>query len=152
MAWIEVNVDDSKFREWVSETRNRYKLMIQTMNNVAEIIRLATIPYVPLDTSDLEQSYDYQTLDNYPYTYLMVGFDAVDEKSGFHYAQYQHDNFFNHPRRGIPYYLTVGIHDAKFEFFELIETDYLSLFLGKNMISGSIGDNNHAHFIKWTNM
>ena len=124
----EFRVDAEGFVEWANTTKSKFQLMVNTMKNVAEIIRVETIPYVPLDTSDLEQSYDYVVSNNSPFILLAVGFDAVDEKSGFHYAQYQHDNFLNHPKRGIPYYLTVGIHDAKNEFFELIEKDYLSLF------------------------
>lgn len=148
---ISGRVDDSKFQEWVSEVRTNFHSMVETMKKVARIIELATVDYVPLDTSALEQSFDYQVVDASPFILLGVGYDAVDEDSGFHYAQYQHDNFLNHPKRGIPFYLTVGIHDAKFEFFELIESDYLSLFHGK-ISSMSIGDNNHASFIKWTNM
>ena len=148
---ISGRVDDSKFQEWVEEVRSNFHSMVETMKKVARVIELATVPYVPLDTSALEQSFDYQVVDSSPFILLGVGYDAVDEKTGFHYAQYQHDNFLNHPKRGIPYYLTTGIHDAKFEFFELIESDYLSLFHGK--IGGmSIGDDNHASFIKWTNM
>ena len=148
---ISGRVDDSKFQEWVEEVRSNFHSMVETMKKVARVIELATVSYVPLDTSALEQSFDYQVVDASPFILLSVGYDAVDEKTGFHYAQYQHDNFLNHPRRGIPYYLTTGIHDAKFEFFELIESDYLSLFHGR-INSMSIGDNNHASFIKWTNM
>ncbi len=148
---ISGRVDDSKFQEWVEEVRSNFHSMVETMKKVARVIELATVSYVPLDTSALEQSFDYHVVDSSPFILLGVGYDAVDEKTGFHYAQYQHDNFLNHPKRGVPFYLTVGIHDAKFEFFELIESDYLSLFHGK--IGGmSIGDDNHASFIKWTNM
>lgn len=148
---IEFRVDTEPFIEYLREVENRFHSMTKTMKKVAKVIELATVEYVPLDTSALEQSFEYQILDNSPFILLGVGYDAVDEDSGFHYAQYQHDNFLNHPRRGIPFYLTVGIHDAKFEFFELIKTDYLSLFTGK--ISGmGIDDKNSASFIKWTNM
>ena len=149
---ISGRVDDSKFQEWVEEVRSNFHSMVETMKKVARVIELATVSYVPLDTSALEQSFDYQVVDASPFILLSVGYDAVDEESGFHYAYYQHEAMdINHPRRGIPKYLTVGIHDAKFEFFELIESDYLSLFYGK-INSMSIGDNNHASFIKWTNM
>lgn len=145
-------VDDSGFQEWVNELRSNFHSMVETMKKVARIIELTTVPYVPLDTSALEQSFEYEVMDATPFVYLGVGYDAVDEKSGFHYAQYQHDHHLNHPKRGIPFYLTVGIHDAKFEFFELIEEDYLSLFYGGKISKMSIGDNNHAKFIKWSNM
>jgi hypothetical protein len=149
---IDGYVDDSQFQEWITEIKTNFHSMVETMKKVARVIELTTAPYVPLDTSALEQSFDYMVVDNSPFILLGVGYDAVDEDSGFHYAQYQHDHHLNHPRRGIPFYLTVGIHDAKFEFFELIEQDYLSLFFGNKISSMSIGDNNHAHFIKYTNM
>lgn len=151
MSEIFAEVHTEQFEEYLSDVWNRYKLMIQTMRNVAEIIRLATIPYVPLDTGALEQSYEYQVVENSPFILLGVGFDAEDPESGFHYAEYQHNTILNHPKRGIPYYLTVGIHDAKFEFFELIETDFLSLFSG-GVSSGSIGNNNHARVIRYVNL
>ena len=133
-------VNTSDFIEWANEVKARYPQMVRTMQNVAEIIRLETIVYVPLDTSALEQSYEYVVREASPFILLKVGFDAVDEKSGFHYAYYQHENELHHPRRGIRKYVTVGIMDARFEFFELIEKDYLSLFNG-GVISGGIGKN-----------
>ena len=139
---IEFRIDTEPFIEYLHEVEMRFHSMVKTMQKVARIIELATVEYVPLDTSALEQSYEYTYVDNSPFIVLGVGFDAVDEKSGFHYAQYQHDNWFDHPRRGVPQYLTVGIHDAKFEFFELIRQDYLSLFFGGKVASGSVGLNN----------
>lgn len=141
----EFTVNAEGFIEWANATKSKFRMMVRTMKNVAEIIGLETIPYVPLDTSALEQSYDYVVVNNSPFIIMSVGFDAVDEKTGFHYAQYQHDNFLHHPERGIPFYLTVGIHDAKNEFFELIEHDYLSLFYGGNVMRGKTNIDEGLH-------
>ena len=146
MSETGIRVNTQPFIDWVNEVKSRYPQMVRTMQSVARIIELQTIPYVPLDTTALEQSYDYVVKEASPFILLEVGFDAVDEKSGFHYAYYQHENRLNHPRRGIDHYLTVGIMDARFEFFELIEKDYLSLFHG-GVISNSIGKNDSMSII-----
>ena len=142
----EFYVNTAPFIEWANEVKSRYHQMVMTMHSVARVIELQTIPYVPLDTSALEQSYDYVVTEASPFILLEVGFDAEDEKSGFHYAYYQHENVLNHPRRGIDHYLTVGMMDARFEVFELIEKDYLSLFHG-GVISNSIGRNDSISFL-----
>jgi len=137
----EIYVNTAPFIEWANDVKSRYHQMIKTMQSVAEVIRLETIPYVPLDTSALEQSYEYVVKEASPFILLTVGFDAEDEKSGFHYAYYQHENVLHHPKRGIDHYLTVGMMDAQFEAYELIEKDYLSLFHG-GVISNGTGLNN----------
>ena len=80
-----------------------------------------------------------------------MGFDAVDEKSGFHYAQYQHDEILTeqHPLRGEQFYLTKGIMLSEDEVLELIETDYLSLFEGGNVSRGktNIDAGLHPRFV-----
>lgn len=152
MSLINLEVNEEEFREYLTSVERRIVGMVQTLRSVAELIRLETIPYVPLDTSALEQSYDYMVMDNSPFYLLMVGFDAEDEKTGYHYAYYQHETVgLNHPRRGTHHYLTIGMMDARFEVFKLIEKDYLSLFTGATMTS-SIGNNNNAHFVYYTNM
>ena len=135
-------VDTSKYEAWVEETKARFPKMLETMKNVARIIELGTIPFVPLDTSALEQSYDYQVVGNSNFILLGMGYDAVDEDSGFHYAEYQHSHELHHPKRGTSEYLLKGIIDSKGEWMELIETDYLSLFTGSAIKSGSFGQNN----------
>ena len=152
MSLIKLEVNEEEFRDYLTSVERRIVGMLQTLRSVAELIRLETIPYVPLDTSALEQSYEYMVMDNSPFYLLRVGFDAEDERTGYHYAYYQHETMnLRHPRRGIPKYLTVGMMDARFEVFKLIEKDYLSLFTGATMSSG-IGDNTHAHFVYYTNM
>lgn len=122
------------------------------MKNVAEMIMLETIPLVPLDTGELEQSYQYKVVERSPFILLGVGFDAVDPKSGFHYAYYQHEPQsppLRHPKRGEELYLTKGIRNAEGEFFQLIEKDYLSLFDGGNVGKGrtNIDEMLHERFV-----
>ena len=144
---FEFKVEYEGFVEWVSQMEASIHMMVHTLQSVAEIVRMKTIPYVPLDTSALEQSFDYRIVDNSPYFVMAMGFDAVDEKSGFHYAQYQHDTIgLHHPRRGIHHYLTVGVLDARFDAFKLIEKDYLSLFQGA-VIRNGIGLNDSMSII-----
>ena len=137
-------VDTSQYEVWVEHTKARFVGMVQTMINVARIIELETAPLVPLDTSALEQSYDYQIVSNSMFILMGVGYDAVDEDSGFEYAHYQHHYDFNHPKRGTSRYLVKGIRHSESEWMELIATDYMSLFLGGSVATGSIGKNNNV--------
>lgn len=134
MITIEVNAEE--FIDKMETVRSRFPQMVNTMKKVALIIEQNTLPYVPLDTSDLEQSFEFQYLESGYNIFLMVGYDAVDENNGYHYAQIQHEKDFNHPRRGEQFYLTQGITDSKMEMFEMINTDYLSLLMG-NSIGGA---------------
>ena len=129
------------YEEWVEQTKSRFASMIRTMHNVARLIELFTVPYVPLDTSALEQSFDYVVSSGSNFVMVRMGYDAVDENSGFHYAEYQHENVLHHPKRGRDHYLIDGIRDSKGEWMELISTDYLSLFFGGGGSSGSYGNN-----------
>lgn len=131
-------VDAEGFFTWINDVSSKFPRMVRTMKNVAELIQLETIPLVPLETSALEQSFFYVTVNRSPFILLGVGFDAVDERSGFHYAKYQHDDIYTHqhPLRGEQFYLTKGIEYSQDEFFELIEKDYLSLLSGGNVSWG----------------
>ena len=130
-----------EFRDYLTSVERRIVGMLQTLRSVAELIRLETIPYVPLDTSALEQSFEHDEIYTGDRIMMMVGYDAVDEDTGFHYAYYQHENRLHHPKRGVDHYLTLGIMDSRFEVFELIEKDYLSLFSG-NVMSSTTGSRN----------
>lgn len=143
---ISFDVDIEPFVEWSTEARSRFTEMVKTMVSIAHMIELRTIPLVPLDTSNLEQSFTYQIIDSSQFIAMAVGYDAVDEKSGFHYAQYQHDvvSNFSHPKRGRRFYLRKGINRSKNFILETIETDYMSLFTGGKMTSSGIGINDSA--------
>ena len=137
---IELKADTDEMIDYLRTVGSRFYTMVNTMKSVATIIELETIPYVPLDTSALEQSFEYKIVESGNFIIMDVGFDAVDEKSGFHYALYQHEHKLNHPKRGTDHYLTLGIMDSRQEYFELIEKDYLSLFNG-GVMSSTTGHN-----------
>ena len=139
MSLIEFSVDTEPFIEYLYTVQGRFYTMVNTMKSVALLIEAETTPYVPLDTSALEQSYEYEVMASGDFIMMMVGYDAVDEKTGFHYAEYQHENVLHHPKRGIDHYLVLGLMDSRFEAFELIESDYLSLFTSgvKSSTTGS---------------
>ena len=61
-----LEADTTPFIEWLNSVRSNFPRMVETMKNVARIIELESIPYVPLDTGALEQSYEYQILDSKP--------------------------------------------------------------------------------------
>ena len=130
-----------ELKTYLSTVKGRYFRMIRTMRDVAELIRANTNWRVPLDTGNLEESYYYHITEyNRNFIEMELGYDAVDPKSGFHYAEYQHDKIetWQHYRRanrrgemrGQQFYLVKGIQASESAVFELIETDYLSLFGG----------------------
>lgn len=133
---IEIRAETDPMIEYLHGVKGKFHTMVNTMKSVAKLIELETVPYVPLDTSALEQSYEYKIYPHGNYILMEVGYDAEDEETGFHYAFYQHENRLHHPKRGVDHYLTIGIMDSRFEVFELIETDYLSLFTGSVMVNG----------------
>ena len=140
MSFVEFKVDEEEFVQELQEVKSRFSLMVNTMKSIASLIELNTTGYVPLDTSDLEQSFERSpVLHQGNFMVMMVGYDAVDEESGFHYAEYQHNTELNHPRRGEQFYLTKGITDSTGEIFQMIERDYMSLFFGGTVTSSTSG-------------
>ena len=148
---ISFTVEIGEYVDWAEKTISSFHRMAETMKNVAEIIKLETIPLVPLETSALEQSYQYVVKKSSPFILLALGFDVEDEKSGFHYAQYQHDVITTpqHPIRGEQFYLTKGISYAEDEAFHLIEQDYMSLFANATVGKGrtNIDELLHPKFV-----
>ena len=130
----------NELKTYLSTVRGRYFRMLRTMLDVKDLIHANTNQRVPLDTGRLEESYFYKTLTyNRELIEVEIGYDAVDPKSNFHYAKYQHDlPTESHYRRanrkgqmrGEQYYLVEGIKASKSMVYELIETDYASLFGG----------------------
>ena len=127
---ITFEISSEKFEDWVSITRGKFPMMVQTMINVAELIELNTKWRVPLDTQRLEKSFKYVVTEKTSeFIEIELGYDAVDPKSGFMYAEYQHETTgLNHPRRGEALYLFKGIKSSLSDGFDMIERDYLSLF------------------------
>lgn len=141
---ISFDVDIEPFVEWSNDVRSRFTEMVETMVSIAYKIELRTIPLVPLDTGDLEQSFTVQSAYNSQFIAVAFGYDAVDEKSGFHYAEYQHEHILHHPKRGIHFYLWRGIYRSEDMVFKTIGKDYMSLFTGKAITSSGSGINDSA--------
>lgn len=126
---ISFTVDDSEFEEWVYTARSRFETMVLTMIDVAELIHANTNWRVPLDTGRLEESFHWELREDNPDRIIVdVIYDAEDPKTGFHYAEFQHNRLLNHPKRGQAYYLYHGIQASKSMAYQIIETDYMSLF------------------------
>ena len=133
MIELEFEVDDSDFKEWANITRNNFSLMVQTMIDVAHLIELNTKWRVPLETGRLEHSFKFVVTENTSdFIEVELGYDAVDPRSNFMYAEYQHETTgLHHPLRGEEFYLFKGIKSSLSDAFEFIERDYLSLFGGR---------------------
>lgn len=117
------------FQTYLWTIKGRFSLMLQAMIDSAEVIKANTLPLTPFETGRLGESFGWMVMDyGHDFIEVEVKMDAVDPNSGFHYAQYQHDTFgLNHPY-GQMWYLRAGIHASKSMVYEIIETDYLSLF------------------------
>lgn len=136
-----VEVHDEEFSDWLKYVKNEFLTMVQTMIDVAHVVELHSRKYVPIETGRLEFSYKF-VVEEKTSNFIEVGvsYDAIDPDSGFHYAEYQHNQFLRHKDRENAdfdlsfryraYYLSNGIRDAEQQSFELIEKDYLSLFKG----------------------
>ena len=122
-----------EFRTYLYTVRGRYSLMLQAMIDVAKVVQANTLPLTPFETGQLGESFKWKTLQyNREFIEVEVQMDAVDPKSGFHYAEYQHNRTLHHPppRAGQQFYLREGINASKSMAYEIIEQDYLSLFRG----------------------
>lgn len=124
-----IGVDEFETR--LQTIKGRYSLMLQAMIDVAEVVKANTLPLTPYDTGRLGESFHWQVLEyNRNFIEVEVIMDATDPKSGFRYAQYQHDTEGLHHPHGQMWYLRAGINASKSMAYELIEQDYLSLFGG----------------------
>lgn len=130
---IEGYVETEEFEEWVNVTHSNFLMMVNTLINVAEMIDLNTRPRIPVETERLRKSFKYVVTEkSSDFIELELGYDASDPKTGFVYAEYQHETTdLHHPRGGEPFYLTKGIRSSLGDAFDMIEKDYLSLFRGR---------------------
>ena len=120
----------SELRENLLNITNNFHMMVQTMEDVAELIYANTNQRVPLDKGTLEESFYYTVIeDNSEFISVELGYNAEDPVTGEHYAEIQHEEeSFHHPKRGEAFYLLNGIHSSEGMIRTIIETDYLSLF------------------------
>lgn len=122
-------IESEEFEEWVLTARSRFETMVLTMVDVAELIHANTNQRVPLDTGRLEESFHWVLKEESSDKIMVeVIYDAEDPKTGFHYAEYQHNRLLRHPKRGEAFYLYKGIQASKSMAYSIIETDFMSLF------------------------
>lgn len=132
MAFIEFEYNDSELREKLESAYHNIYKMVQTMKDVASLVEANTYMKVPLKTGALQESFhpEFVRLDS-DFIQVNLVFDVADPKTGFHYAEIQHQNTrFHHPRRGQAFYLYYGIQASRSMAYSMIEKDYLSLFIG----------------------
>ena len=131
MSFVELKIDADDFRTYLYSVRGRFSIMLQAMIDVAEVIHANTLPLTPYDTGQLGESFGWRVMKyGREFIEVEVKMDAVDPKSGFHYAEYQHDTHGLHHPYGQMWYLRAGIHASKSMAYEIIEQDYLSMFGG----------------------
>ena len=143
-------IQDEPFQEWVKTTENAFVRMIETMVDVAKVVREETIPLTPVETTRLGQSFKWKILtDNSRMKVLEVQMSALNPKTGYDYAWIQHENTrYRHTAflkgswkaskvhgfhnvqwfNAQDHYLRQGIRNSEDMAIELIEEDYLSLF------------------------
>ena len=128
---VELTVNYDNFLTYLYTVKGRYHIMLQAMIDVAEVIKANTLPLTPYDTGRLGESYEWRVLEyNRELIAVELEMDAEDPDNGFHYAYVQHEYAdFIHPH-GQAYYLRDGIRASKSMAYEIIESDYLSLFGG----------------------
>ena len=125
------SLDTTPWEQWLEHTKEAVKQMDMLMESkYAVTIREDTTPLVPLKTGKLIGSFITDLSSTFPVTEMTFGYSAYDEKSGFNYAEYQHDiiKTHQHPIQGVQFYLRKGIYHAQETVFTEIEEDYLSCF------------------------
>lgn len=136
MTFIELTYDDSQLKDWFLYVKeNQFLFAVELMQKVAYEIEGQTRPLVPFEEGDLERSFKYTFIEkSSEFVEVEIGYDVVDPKSGFAYAEYQHEEVLHHPqigeRKGERLYLTKGIRNSRDGVFVMIEKDYMSLFKG----------------------
>ena len=132
---IKFIVNDEGFEEWTNHVRSNFEMMIQTMIDVAEIVKAETLPRTPLETGRLGESFRYTVLANNSKQKLVeVQMTALNPKTGYDYAWIQHDDPVSRPPYHHDYggnkFLLKGIQGAEDLAMRIIEQDYMSMFQG----------------------
>ena len=150
-----VDVKDEEFIQWLHRTENAFVDMIDTMKDVAEVVRENTLPLTPFEYGFLGGSFKTFVLtDTAREKLIMVRMSALNRNTGYDYAWIQHENTsYQHPSpynknyshhldlavdnimAGISgtnnprdHYLKEGVIQSEEGAFQLIEEDYISLF------------------------
>ena len=151
-------VKDEEFQEWLKRTENAFVYMIQTMKDVAQVVKENTLPLTPFEYGFLGGSFKPIVLtDTAREKLIMIRMSALNRDTGYDYAWIQHENMnyhhghtkvYEYSHRNTSEYLTndvvpfslwdtnhpqahylmEGIIQSQDMAYELIEEDYLSLF------------------------
>lgn len=123
-------MDDSQFQSWVRKVKVKVKEgLFDTLIDAGLLIKKTTTPYVPLDRGYLEEAYE-QTIYTLTDLFKMeFGYSVRDNpySRGYDYAYIQHEEEFQHPKRGTSRYLDVGVLLSEPEVYTMIETDFYRL-------------------------
>lgn len=173
MSFIIAEVHDELFQGWLKETKNNFHLMLETMIRVADLIKdKVQTKYSPIRTGKLSKSFkEFVITDNSRMKVVEIQMRALNERTGFDYAEVQHRGyhitksgryarykygskdlgFFNYTthtglnggdfetspnyqvsvtHHGGKEYMYLGIITTRSDAYEMIETDYLSMFQG----------------------
>ena len=136
MTFIKISVDDKGFRDWVEEVKSNFHIMVETMKDVAEIVKAETLPRTPFETGRLGESFRYTVLtDNSKQKVIQIQMTALNPRTGYDYALIQHENPLPprapyHHVYGGSHFLLKGIQASEDMSMKIIEQDYLSLFNG----------------------
>lgn len=142
MSLIEIEIHDEAFRQFLTDVQFQVHNMIDTLMSVAHIVEQQAEPFVPVDTTRLLQSFKavptgkahkgfqeveigYSTLDSpippkHTYDYAWITHEGGRDGKRFHFQK----------ATARDHYLWWGMYSAEQNgVFELIESDYLSLFM-----------------------
>lgn len=94
MSFVLVEVHDEKFQAWLKRTKNAFRSMIRTMEEVAEVVRENTMPITPVRTTKLAKSFKWTILENNSqFQILQVRMSALNPRTGYDYAFVQHRGY-----------------------------------------------------------
>lgn len=127
---LEVNVDDSSFREWTERSIGNVRMMSDVLQDIRQIIWEDTSEMIPLEWGYLENSFfsHSQIISDYPFFELRIHMTGIDnpKAKGWDYAEIQYTEDFNHPIKGEQFYLEKGFEKSKPYFMKYLEMDYLT--------------------------
>lgn len=85
------NADE--FIQYLNRVEHGFVYMIETMKDVAEVVRENTLPKTPFETGRLGRSFKWTVVtDNSRMKVLQVQMSALNPNTGYDYAWIQHEN------------------------------------------------------------
>ena len=94
MSMILIEVQDEKFQAWIKRTKEAFRSMIRTMEEVAEVVRENTVPITPVRSTRLGKSFKWTIVENNSkFQILQVRMSALNPRTGYDYAYVQHRGY-----------------------------------------------------------